>query len=53
VEVVIIEPDGSLVQQRVDMTPKKDTASQLLGGTPTFLGQYEDNPEVQSQRLLC
>jgi len=42
VDIVVIGENGKLTQQKVDMSPTKDSVSTALGGPGTVIGQYKN-----------
>jgi len=42
VQTVVLAEDGTARQLSLDMTPAKAEVSKLLGGTPTFIGQFAE-----------
>ena len=40
VKVVLLQPDGTATEMEADMSPKKATPQDLLGGAASFLGQF-------------
>jgi hypothetical protein len=50
VKAVLLEHGGTQKEINVDMTPAKNELSKLLGGSPTFVGQYTDIEAVVMAR---
>lgn len=42
VQCVLLAADGTVCEKTVDMTPRKAEVKELLGGQPTFIGQWTE-----------
>jgi len=47
VGVVILQTDGTVIEEEMDMTPKKKNVQARLGGEVTFVGMYHNETEVE------
>jgi hypothetical protein len=52
VQMVILKPDGTIVEETFDSTPSKNHLSELVGGPVTILGKYHQN-SVILLKLRC
>ena len=46
VKAVVINASGKVVEKEIDMTPKVDIVSKVLGGPATIVGQYQNGAVV-------